>query len=79
MFFFTEYLNNNDIENYSQYKDGAAVIAERFKRTILDPLEKPMFKKTISIRTDEVTKILENPNNNIHYSTKKPNTSVNKF
>ena len=39
---FTDFLNKKKIKNYIRYTSIGAVFAERFNRTIRDPLKKPV-------------------------------------
>ena len=68
---FEEFLNNIDIKGYSRYTDKAAVIAERFNKSIRNFLKKPVFEKGKADWLSELPSVIKKYNNTIHSSIKK--------
>ena len=66
----TDFLSSNDINRYSRYNFREAVFARIFNRTICYLLEEPIFPKGKENWIDESRKVIEEYNNNVHYSTK---------
>ena len=67
---FQDFLNKNNIKHYSRNSSYGAVFAERFNRTIRDPLKKPVFEKGDSKWIDVLTTITKQYNTRIHSSIK---------
>ena len=67
---FQDFLNKNIIKTYSRNSSYGAVVADRFNRTIRDPLKRPVFEKGDGTWIDVLPKITKQYNNRIHSSTK---------
>ena len=67
---FQDFLNKNNINNYSRNTSLGAVSAERFIRTIRDLLKKIVFEEGDAKWIDVLQTITKQYNNRIHSSTK---------
>ena len=67
---FQDFLNNNNIKNYSRNTSLGAVFAERFNHTIRDLLKRPVFEKGDGKWIDVLQTITKQYNNRVHISTK---------
>ena len=67
---FNEFLNNMKIKRYSRYTDKGAVFAERFNKTILNLLKKPVFEKGNADWVSELSTVIKQYNNTFHHSIK---------
>ena len=67
---FQDLLNENNIKLYSRNTYLGAVFAERFNKTIIDLLKRPVFEKGAGNWIDVLSTITKQYNNRIHSSTK---------
>ena len=67
---YQDFLNKNDINLYSRNSYIGAVFAERFNKTIIDLLKRPVFEKGDGNWVDTLPTITKQYNNRIHSSTK---------
>ena len=67
---FQDFLNKNNYKLYSRNSSIGSVFAERFNRTIRDPLKQPAFEKGDSNWIDMLPTITKQYNNRVHTSTK---------
>ena len=67
---FQDFLNKNNINLFSRYSSYGAVFAERFNRTIRDPLKKIVFEQGDAKWIDVLPNITKQYNNRTHSSTK---------
>ena len=67
---FQDFLNKNNIKLYSRNSSYGAVFAERFNRTIRDPLKKIVFEQGDAKWIDVLPTITKQYNKRIHSSTK---------
>ena len=68
---FNEFLNNHNIKRDSRNTALGAVFAERFDRTIRNPLKKPVFEKGNDDCLSELPSVIKKYNNTTHSSTKR--------
>ena len=67
---FNEFLNNHNIKRDSRNTALGAVFAERFDRTISNPLKKPVFEKGNADWLSELPSVMKKYNNTTHSSTR---------
>ena len=67
---FFDFLNNINIKRYSRYTDKGAAIAERFNRTILNILKKPVFLAGIADWISQLPSVIKQYNRTVHSSIK---------
>ena len=67
---FQDFLNKNDIKQYSRNSSYGAVFAEKFNRTIRDLLKRPVFERGDGKWVDILPAITKQYNNTVHSSTK---------
>ena len=67
---FSHYLNEQDIQIYSTNSDLKAVFVERFNRTLLDLIKKPMYLEGKGNWLNHIIKALDKYNNCAHSTTK---------
>ena len=67
---FQDFLNKNNIKQYSRNSSYGAVFAERFNKTIRDLLKRPVFEKGDGNWIDILPTITKQYNNRVHSSTK---------
>ena len=67
---FQNFVNNNDIKQYSRNTYPGAVFAERFNRTIKDLLKRPVSERRVANWVDVIPTITKQYKNRVHTSTK---------
>ena len=67
---FQDFLNKNNIKNYSRNSSYGAVFDERFNESIRDLLKRPVFEKSDGNWIDVLPTITKQYNNRVHSSTK---------
>ena len=67
---FLHYLNEQNIQIYSTHSDLKAVFVERFNRTLLDLIKKPMYIEGKGNWLNHLDAALQKYNNRVHGSTK---------
>ena len=67
---FLDFLNQNEIQIYSTHSDLNAVFAERFNRTLLDLIKKPMYIEGKACWLNHIDAAMEKYNNRVHGTTK---------
>ena len=67
---FLDFLKQNEIQIYSTYSDLKAVFVERFNRTILDLIKKPMYIEGKACWLNHLDTAMEKYNNHVHGTTK---------
>ena len=67
---FQDFLNKNNIKIYSRNSSCGSVFAERFNRTIRDPLKKIVFEQSDANWVDVLPTITKRYNNRLYSSTK---------
>ena len=68
--FFKRFLNINNIEMYSTYKEGKSVVAEKFIRTLKSKIFKHMTAISKNVCFDVLDNIVNKYNNTVHRSIK---------
>ena len=71
---FTDLLDKNCIKRYSRDISLGVVLAERFNRTIRDPLKRPVFEKGDGNWIDVLSVVTKRYNIRVHTPTKKTPT-----
>ena len=67
---FLDFLKQNEIQIYSTNSDLKAVFAERFNRTLLDLIKKPMYIEGKACWLNHINSALDKYNNRVHGTTK---------
>ena len=67
---FQSFLNNNNIGLYSRITSFGSVFEERFNRTVINLLKRPVFEKGFANWIDVVPTIAKQNNNRVHSLTK---------
>ena len=67
---FLDFLKQNEIQIYSTNSDLKAVFVERFNRTLLDLIKKPMYIEGKACWLNHLDSALEKYNNRVHGTTK---------
>ena len=67
---FLDFLKQNEIQIYSTNSDLKAVFVERFNRTLLDLIKKPMYIEGKACWLNHLDAALEKYNNRVHGTTK---------
>ena len=67
---FLDFLNQNEIQIYSTNSDLKAVFVERFNRTLLDLIKKPMYIEGKACWLNHLDTAMEKYNNRVHGTTK---------
>ena len=65
-----EFLKQKEFQIYSTHSDLKAVFVERFNRTLLDLIEKPMYIEGKTCWLNHLDAALEKYNNRVHGTTK---------
>ena len=68
--FFKRFLNINNIEMYSTYKEGKSVVAEKFIRTLKSKIFKHMTAISKNVHFDVLDNIVNKYNNTVHRTMK---------
>ena len=67
---FLDFLKQNEIQIYSTNSDLKAVFVERFNRTLLDLIKKPMYIEGKACWLNHINSALDKYNNRVHGTTK---------
>ena len=67
---FLDFLKQNEIQIYSTNSDLKAVFVERFNRTLLDLIKKPMYIEGKACWLNHLDTVMEKYNNRVHGTTK---------
>ena len=65
-----EFLKQNEIQIQSTNSDLKAVFVERFKRTLLDLIQEPMYTEGKACWLNHLDAAMEKYNNRVHGTTK---------
>ena len=67
---FLDFLKQNEIQIYSTHSDLKAVSVERFNRTLLDLIKKPMYIEGKACWLNHINSALDKYNNRVHTTTR---------
>ena len=67
---FLDFLKQNEIQIYSTHSDLKAVFVERFNRTLLDLIKKPMYIEGKACWLNHINSALDKYNNRVHTTTR---------